>query len=379
MAEAHYNLGLTYYALGKTGDAASCFRQAIGFNAQYADAYNDLGIALQAQGDLPQALEHYSRAVELRPGFADAHWNRSLAWLLAGDFEKGWSEYEWRWRRKESPARTLAGPRWDGTPVDGKRIFIYAEQGLGDAIQFVRYLPLVKERGAFVVFECQPELFNLLQSCKGIDQLIRRGDPLPAFDTHVPLLSLPGIFRTTLESIPCQVPYIRAADNANIDAAILPLNNAEQRVGIVWAGNASHTNDRNRSCPLAHFAALVNLPRIRLYSLQKGERAVDLKTHDFGQAVTDLGGLLDDFADTAAVVAKLDLVLTVDTSVAHVAGAMGKPVWVLLPFAPDWRWLRNREDSPWYPGMRLFRQPRPHAWEDVFRKVASALASDDHR
>lgn len=374
MAEAHYNLGLTYYALGKIENAISCHRQAIAINPNYADAYSDLGVAYQAQGNLREALQNYDHAVELRPDFADAHWNRSLVWLLIGAFEKGWPEYEWRWRRKEASPRFLPDPRWDGSCFSGKRLFIYAEQGLGDTIQFCRYLPLVKERGGYVIFESQPELFNLLQSCDGVDLLLQRGDPLPPFDMHAPLLSLPGIFQTTLESIPCRIPYLAPSSGTDIKHVQLLTRKSKQHIGIAWAGNPRHTNDRNRSCPLTYFSVLADVPNIQLFSLQKGKQSSELKTHDFGKLVTDLSQVLDNFADTAAAVAKLDLIVTVDTSIAHLAGALGCPVWLLLPFAPDWRWLRGREDSPWYPTMRLFRQDRPGNWEGVFSSVLSAFA-----
>lgn len=375
MAEALHNLGLVYLILGRVEDAIEHFRQAVSANPQFADAHCDLGVALQAMGNVAEALLSYDRAIELRPDSTDARWNRSLAWLLTGNFEKGWRDYAWRWRRKECALAAIPGPRWDGADIRGKRLYVCAEQGLGDTIQFMRYLPQIKERGAYVIFECQAELFTLLQHGKGWDVLIRRGDMVPPYDMHVHLLDLPEIFHTTLQSIPCRIPYVEPVRRSETDIPLLTLHEENFRVGIVWAGNPGHNNDRNRSCPLSHFTGLTAIPDVRLFSLQKGERSSELRAHGLEQKIVDLGRVIDDFSDTATALERLDLLVTVDTSVAHLAGAMGRPVWLLLPFAPDWRWLQHREDSPWYPTMRLFRQKERGDWAGVFERVCAALAT----
>jgi hypothetical protein len=266
-------------------------------------------------------------------------------------------------------------PLWDGSPLEGRTILVRVEQGLGDTLQFIRYLPLVQRRGGRVILVCQPALVGLLTGSRGlgIERLLAQGDPLPEYDLHVSLLSLPGLLGTTLENVPADVPYLEAEPQP-VEAWRQRLGSYRGfKIGIVWQGNPDHRMDRFRSTRLAQFAPLARVPGVHLFSLQKGPGAEQLAALTDRFPVTDLGSGLDDFRDTAAVLKNLDLVVSVDTSVAHLAGALGIPVWVALHFPAEWRWLTGREDSPWYPTMRLFRQTSPGQWEDVFRRIAEAL------
>ena len=291
-----------------------------------------------------------------------------------GRFEQGWAGYEWRWKCKEfGSLPPFQPPLWDGSFLDGRTILVHAEQGLGDTLQFIRYVPSLHQRGGRVILMCQPPLVRLLTRSPGIERLLAHGDPVPEFDVHTPLLSLPRLLGTTLESVPADVPYLEAEPQL-VEAWRHRLGSYPGfKVGIVWQGNPKFRLDRLRSIPLAQFAPLARVPGVHQFSLQKGPGAEQLAAVTDRFPVTDLGRRLDDFMDTAAVLKNLDLVISVDTAIAHLAGALGIPVWVALPFAPDWRWLMGREDSPWYPTMRLFRQTRPGQWEDVFHHIAEAL------
>jgi hypothetical protein len=311
----------------------------------------------------------------LKPALAEAHLYRSFLSLLIGDFQRGWAEYPWRWKTKRSSPRDFHQPLWDGRPLESRTILLYAEQGLGDTIQFVRYAALVKQRGGSVIVECPRPLVSLLKSCAGIDRLVARGDPLPAFDVQAPLLSLPGIFQTALDNLPATIPCLFAdADLVRCwREDLAPL--AGRKIGIAWRGSPAHVDDRARSLPLSCFESLARLPGIRLLSLQKGPGMEELQGLPSHFPVTELGSRLNDFADTAALLMNLDLLITCDTAVAHLAGALGAPVWVALPLVPDWRWLLDRNDSPWYPTMRLFRQKTLGDWTGVFDEIETALSS----
>ncbi len=287
--------------------------------------------------------------------------------------QPGWPEYEWRWRRQDASPPALTQPLWDGSSLQGKSILLYPEQGLGDTLQFIRYAPLVKQTGATVIVQCQPPLLRLLATCAGIDRLLPEGADLPPFDVQAPLLSLPRILRTTLASIPANIPYLSADPDLRARWRQSLSGVADFKVGIAWQGNPGHKRDRQRSVPLAAFAPLAEAPGVRLVSLQKGPGHEQLTELAERLRVLDLTDELEDFADTAALLSNLDLVITVDTAVAHLAGAMGIPVWVALPIVPDWRWLLERQDSPWYPTMRLFRQTAWGDWAGVFERLTGAL------
>lgn len=385
-AKAHVNLGVALIALGQVGAAIEHLQRGVELQPGFAEAYNSLGAAVSVLRRFDEAHAHYEHAIALKPDYADAHWNQSLLWLLQGDLERGWAAYEWRWRcRGTMPQPIFKEPVWDGSPLDGRTILLYSEQGLGDMLHFVRYAPLVKARGARVIVQCQRPLLAILESCPGIDELLAQGEPPPKFDVQAALMSLPFILGTRFENIPRGVPYL-AADAALIEhwrRQLAPLRGF--RVGIAWQGNTRHPWDRHRSARLEDFAPLAAVPGVQLISLQKGAAAEKIhapKSKVQGKAgesfeVISFGGLVDElsgsFMDTAAIIANLDLVVSVDTSVGHLAGALAAPTWLALNYSADWRWLIDRDDTPWYPTMRLFRQQQPGDWPDVFRRIADEL------
>ena len=372
--EAFYNRGVALHTMEHYEAANASYDRAIALRPDYADAFKNRGMAMQALDRHGEALADFDRAIAIRPHHAPTHFTRSVCLLQAGDLPRGWREYEWRWRTPELMVgwRQFPEPFWRGDqPIGGKTILLHAEQGLGDTLQFCRFVPHVAALGARVVLEVQQPLGRLLADFRGAAQTIIRGEDLPPFDVHCPLLSLPLALGTTLETIPAG-SYI-AADPELLAhwrrrVAALP----GFRVGLVWAGGPGLVADRRRSMALERFAPLAEVPGVSLVSLQKGAAAAQvrassaLRLHDF----TDD---LQDFADTAALVASLDLVISVDTSVVHLAGALGRPVWLLDRFDNCWRWLRGREDSPWYPTLRLFRQTAPGDWDGVIARVGVAL------
>lgn len=358
---------------GRVDDAIAAAQRALAIDPNLADAHNNLGAALLQQAQPDQALQSFERAIRLRHEFPLAHMNRGMLLLVKGDFARGWQEYAWR-SQLAGPFKfrqSFTQPLWTGEDLRGRTILLHAEQGFGDTIQFVRYVPLVIARGARVILGVQPELHRLLSTVKGIDQCITQADPLPAFDFQCPFLNLPMVFQTTLQSIPTEIPYLRAPDGAAEIQSRLS-DEKQFKVGLVWAGRPENSNDRYRSVQLEMLAPLTQMPNVALISLQKGPARQEMQSTP-GLNLIDLADELHDFADTASAIAKLNLVITVDTAVAHLAGALGKPVWVLLPLVPDWRWLMDREDSPWYPSMRLFRQRKQGDWKSVMERVAEAL------
>ncbi len=375
--EAHNSLGNARQRFGQMAEAAICYQKALQLKPDYPEAHNNLGLSLQNQGHVSEAIHGYERALYLRPDFVDAHVNRSFAWLLTRNFEHGWLEYEWRWLLKNVRRRSFCQPQWDGQAAPEKTVLLHAEQGLGDTIQFIRYVPLVKQLVGRVIVECQERLVPLLANCSGVDQWITTGQNLPDFDLHAPLLSLPRLFRTSLADIPADVPYVAASPEL-IEQWRVRLSGIEGiKVGISWQGNPTYRFDHCRSIPLAQYGPLAELPGIRLISLQKSDGTEQLDEIRERFHVEDISRDLDEqagpFMDTAAVMMNLDLVITSDSAIAHLAGALGVPVWVALPMMPDWRWLLDRDDSPWYPTMRLFRQKTLGEWEDVFESIASEL------
>ncbi len=374
IVDAHHNLGNVRQDQGRMDAAVRYYRQALSLNPDLEQTHSSLGNALRHLGKLDEALHHHRQAVSIDPEYAVGHLNKSVTDLLLGDFDTGLAEYEWRWRSSPflKSKRTFSQPMWDGTSLEGRTILLHVEQGLGDAIQFVRYAPLVRDRGARIVVECQAPLVRLISNMNAVDSVIAEGDARPDFDVYAPLMSLPYIFCTTVASIPAHVPYLVPPQTA--PAVLAAAGNGRFRVGIVWAGSPTHTNDRNRSCRIEQFEPLLSTPGIWFCSLQKGPAAAALK-HDAFHHVHNLGEHLSDLSDTAAVIQQLDLVISVDTSIVHLTGALAKPVWILVPFAPDWRWLCEREDSPWYPTARLFRQTAIGEWDSVFSRMAAELES----
>ncbi len=369
-AAAHLNLGNAWADLDRFEEAERFCRAAIALDPALPEAHASLGFILTATARLADAVAACDAAIALRPDFAEAHWNRAVACLLAGDFVAGFAGCEWRkrHRRFHGGFPDLPGPPWMGEDPAGRTILVRAEQGLGDTIQLSRYLPLLAALGAQVQLVCDGRLIPLLRTLPGSVALTPRGAPLPRYDLWVDQMSLPRLFATTPETIPTPSGYLQA-DPAWSAAwrATLPEG---PRIGLVWAGNPAHANDRRRSLAPGALASLLEVPGQHFVSLQLGPRAAEAAAMP---GLIDPTARLTDYAATAALVAALDLVIAVDTSVAHLAGALGRPVWVMLPFAPDWRWMLERDSSPWYGSMRLFRQERPGYWPGVVARVAEAL------
>jgi len=369
---AHNNLGTALQELRRHDEALACFERAVAIKPDYFEALTNLGNALAGRGRLDEAIERHRCAIALAPDFVEAQWNLALALLLRGDFAEGWRQYQWRWRRRapwQEKWRPYPQPVWNGEPGDGGTIFIWTEQGLGDNLHFVRYAALAARRGWRVVLEAPASLVRLFAAIDGIE-VIAEGEPPPAFDAHCPLLGLPRACATTLETIPAATAYL-LPDPAAVEAWLHRL--AERpglKIGIAWRGRPTNKRDRVRSLEPQQFARILDRPGLAVVSLQKDARPEELAS--LGGAF-DAGPDLADFADTAALVAGLDLVISVDTSVCHLAGALGVPTWTLLDSAPDWRWLLGRDDSPWYPTMRLFRQSRPGDWNEVAERVREEL------
>ena len=372
---ARNNLGNVHRELGDLAASAACYRETLQRNPDHALAHSNLGMVLHEEGRLEDAIVHFERAISLQPEYAEARLNLSLVRLLLGDFARGWREFEWRWRVPgfEPAARGFAQPRWQGGKLGGARILLHAEQGVGDTLQFLRYVPLVAARGGRVVLRVQPELARLLAGLEGAETVLRTGDPLPEFACHCPLLSLPSVFQTDLPSIPQGIPYVRPDPQDAARWRTTLGNMAGLRVGLVWSGRPEHRWDRHRSLPMEFLEPLARVRGASFVSLQKGPAAADTASALHGMGIRDIGGQLRDFADTAAAIDPLNLVITVDTAIAHLAGAMGKKVWVLLAKVPDWRWLLDRADSRWYPSARLFRQPAAGDWHSVIDEVKIAL------
>jgi tetratricopeptide (TPR) repeat protein len=374
MAEAHNGRANVLRRIGRIEDAIAGYSAAIGCNASFAQAYNNRGVAWQFLRRYEEAVADYDAAIALSPDNADAHWNRALVLLLRGDYENGWPAYEWRWKSTalRHTARTFAAPQWRGEDITGKTILIHAEQGLGDTLQFCRYVPLVAARGARVVVQVHMALSNLLAKLEGAAQVITAQDAIPPIDVHCPLLSLPAVFHTTVDTIPAQVPYIKLDPMVPIIwSARLGPRRGRRRIGLVWAGRPDHHNDHNRSLPVEKIAPWLDLG-FEVHCLQKEIKYAD-RNWAASRGVIFHDHELIDMTDTAGLIAGMDVVISVDTAPAHLAGACGRPTWVLLPYAPDFRWLTERDDSPWYPTARLFRQEAPGDWTAVISAVTDQL------
>jgi tetratricopeptide (TPR) repeat protein len=374
--EAHNNLGLAHAATGRWDLAEASYREALRLDPRCAEAHANLGLLYTDQGRDGEGLACYQVALWLQPD-SPVRWHRALSLLAMGNYERGWADYESRWKLKEMPPRPFAQPRWDGSPLNGRRILLHAEQGLGDTLQFIRYTALVKERGGTVLVECPEHLLPLLSRCSGIDGLVQQGEELPEFDVQVPLMSLPWLCGTTLATVPARVPYL-IPDPEQVEHWRRRLANEPGfKIGIVWQGNPAYVNDRYRSMRLTDFEPLARVPGVQLYSLQRGAGAEQLSAAGprcgATSLVSDLGLTGAALMETAAIMVNLDLVISPDTSAAHLAGGLGVPVWVALPARAEWRWLRDRDDSPWYPSARLFRQDHGGGWAPVLRRIEQAL------
>lgn len=373
-AEAFCNMGCTLADLGQVDDARVFYRRTLTLDPLFAKAHFNMAALADRAGNRVLALACLDRSIALDPAFPDAYWNKSLLKLLLGDFKEGFELYEWGWKNKiRGAGRGFKQPLWLGKEsISGKRLLIHQEQGIGDCIHYARYVEAAVAMGATVIVETVAPLIPLLKSLKAPCQLVAVGEPLPDFDCYVPLMSLPLAFGTTLETLPPAKPYL-FSETARVGKWSRRLGSRSRpRVGLAWSGSTLHKNDHNRSMALKELLPLLSLP-LEFHCLQKEVRDEDTTCLPALPMIHTHDAFIGDFADTAALVELMDLVITVDTSVAHVAGAMGKPVWIMLPVAPDWRWLLDREDSLWYPNVRLFRQDQPGDWDAVIRNVRTAV------
>jgi tetratricopeptide (TPR) repeat protein/glycosyltransferase involved in cell wall biosynthesis len=374
-AAAYNNLGNVLHSLGRLEEARDSHQRALAIDPDYVVSLNNLALVWQGLGRSEEAVRCFEQAIALKPDYAGAHWNLSLTLLTTGDFPRGAAEYEWRWQTETVKSLPqIAVPAWEGQPLPGEALLIRTEQGFGDAIQFIRYAPLLRQRCGRLVVQCPEQLRRLFGTVEGIDEIVAKDEAPPPVAAHAPLLSMLRLLGTTVETIPARVPYL-GVDPARVEAFRERIGAAaELKVGLAWAGSPLHQNNRNRSLKLPALAPLFGEQRVRFFSLQKGEPAEELGAPGLAGRLVDLAPHLGDFADTAAAISCLDLVICVDTAVAHLAGALAKPVWTLVTFTPDWRWLLDRDDSPWYPTMRLYRQSATGDWEGVIARVAADLS-----
>jgi Flp pilus assembly protein TadD len=372
----HQNtMAVALFSSGRPDESYHACLRALELDPQLASAHANLGICFADRGDLPASIKSFERAIELDPNNACAHDGLGLSSLMNGDLQRGWHEQEWRWAKHDfAPRRFTGTPHWKGEDLRGKTLFIYVEQGYGDVFQFCRYLPILAERGIKVLMEQPPEIANLLRTVPGNTQWITAGLPVaPVCDVACPLMSIPLWCGTTLETIPAVIPYLRANPDLVARWRVFFQSDANLKVGICWAGRPTHTNDHNRTTTLDSFAPLADVPGVTYYSLQKGPAAAQAGRPPAGMRLIDMSPRLENFDITAAMICNLDLLITVDTSLAHLAGAMGRPIWNLLPFCPDWRWMLNRPDTPWYPTMRLIRLPKRGDWQSAIMEAKLAL------
>lgn len=371
--EACNNLGGLLLRRSRFAEAEACFRAALRLRPDLAVLHANLADALLCLGRCTEAEAACAEALRLKPDYPEAHLHLARARLLAGRLEGGWPEFEWRWRMGHLPPRPFVQPQWTGEPGEGRTLLLHGDHGLGDSIQFGRYVPLAAARGWRVILEVPTPLARLMAGLQGAAAVIAHGEALPPFDRHLPLMSAARVFATGLATIPAEIPYLRAGlkDIVRWRDRLAPL--PRPWIGLVWAGNPEVTADPRRSIPLERFAALAGAREMSLISLQKGQSASAALAPPGGLRIHDWTAELADFADTASLVAALDLVISVDTSVAHLAGALGKLVWLLNRFDTCWRWMLGRADSPWYPTMRIFRQPAPGDWDAVLRAVRTEI------
>ncbi len=373
-AEAYNGLAVVLQQQGELNDAIANYQQAATLKPQWFLPYHNLAESFIAQGEPDRAIEYFRQSIDREPGCAVSHFDLATQLLQRGSFAEGWREFEWRWNHNGSTPRRegFTAPVWDGSQLDGHTVLIWSEQGFGDVIQFVRYAQLMQQRGAKVWVQTDRRLAPLIETCPGVSKVVTDDQPIEDFDFQIPLMSLPYIFGTTLETIPRHVPYLSAPECDHPDLIALKAQTSGLRIGIVWESGGSYLNHEWRDCSPANFQRLSQIPGVSLYSLQFGDSKE--KAADYAELrITDLSSSVGDFATTAAFVDALDLIITVDTAMAHLAGALGKRVWTLLNHRCDWRWLMDRNDSPWYPTMTLFRQAALGSWSNVFEEVERAL------
>lgn len=367
-----YNLGIVYRDLRLWEESKTQFETLLQLKPHAARAHNNLGIVLQNLKRYEEAVLCYRRAIEYRYKLADPHFNLGLLLLRLGQYEEGWAESEWRWKTKQFVPLKSPKPRWDGKPLKGT-LLLHTEQGAGDAMQFIRFLPQAAQRCDRIMLVCSKNLHSLFESVEGVNDIRQAGEiPLGDFDAYIPLMSLPYLLDITLDKVLTESSYL-IAPKRTIALPKPTMNDGGFKIGIIWAGSPTHVNDQQRSCPVTEFLPLLQVPGTTFYSLQVGEKADQLQQlNQSPRPIINLEVLQTEFGDAAVLIQQLDLVITVDTAILHLAGAMGKPVWGLLAEQSDWRWLIDREDSPWYPSVRLFRQ-QGGGWTSVFECVREAL------
>jgi len=374
--EAHGNLGRALTDLGRLDEAEDRFRYILSLDPDNAAAHYGLGVAEEEKGDPEGALTAYQKAISLAPDEPDFHWNAGLVHLLKGSYEAGWQEYEWRLKRAIKLTRNVDLPRWDGGDISGKTILIQTEQGYGDTFQFIRYAQLLKDKGARVIVECQPKTEELIARASGVDEVISRESDVPKCDLRIELLSLPKIFGTTVDQIPATLPYIKPPRPLKETWAERFVLAKGKKVGVVWRGNPLNTINPKKSVPIGEMAYICAVKGVHCFAIQLDASAEEIAALNARAHVGALGEDIFDWSDTASLIDAMDLIISVDTGVAHLAGALGKPTWVMLADVPDWRWMLDREDSPWYPGMRLFRQAAAGDWRGVTERVRKELAAE---
>lgn len=396
--ETQMNLGVALSDLGEFDEAMKWLESSLRLRPDFPETLDNIGMTRARQGRWDEALLWYERALAIRPDFPEAHRNRAFLWLADGDYERGWPEHEWRLRCRNHRGVSVPRPAWKGEDIAGRTILLHAEQGLGDVVHFIRYAGIVMSRGGRVIAACPDSLMRLVARCPGVDSVRDWYGPVPDCDVHAPLMSLPAIVGTTLTSVPGGCPYL-SPDEATVErwrplveqslATACPVEQDRGhdgrrpfRIGVVWQGNPSHRNDRRRSYPLSLFAHLAGIPGVQLISLQKGRGVEQLDGLQGSFPIAVLPGCgpggedRRDFLDTAAIMTLLDLVIAPDSSTAHLAGSLGVRAWMPLTAVADWRWMRDRDDSPWYPSLTLFRQERDGDWDDVFRRMAGRLREE---
>jgi tetratricopeptide (TPR) repeat protein len=379
LVDAHVNLGNICFGKGKHELALTHYATALDAEPNHEIAHYNIGVIAQSYGDHTLAISHLEHAIASNQESATAHMAKAFSLLMTQQFAEGWQEYEWRWKLPDHSPRICPVPRWQGEPMQGgKRLYLYTEQGYGDAIMCARYIRWVQESGAYVILECKPELLQLFQDSNIADLVVARydGDETPPtfkYDYHLPLMSLPGLFTTSLATIPKNIPYLKPDPSAATQWRLRLRTGNELNVGICWSGNPNATANKGRACTFQDMLPITTVPGVRFFSLQKGTPTNQMHETNHKQVVVDLDPVLTDFAQTAACLCNLDLLISTDTAVVHLAGAMNTKCWVILHTASEWRWLENRDDSPWYPNTTLFRQDRPNQWQAVIEKVRQTL------
>jgi hypothetical protein len=369
----HSNLGNALRSVNRWEEALQCHFRAIGLQPDYVEGFFNLGLTLRDMGRLEEAIGCFGRAEQLAPGNTRAVVEAAIARLMRGDLETGFRDYEARRQLKEHAHPEFREPAWEGQDIAGKRLLLYPEQGLADALQFARYAPMLRQRGIHVLSLVQPLLRDLFRNSQLFDQVVTEGEPLPGFDYHASMLSLPALFGTSMASVPAAVPYLVAPAKQRI--RIGAHSRTKLKIGIFWSAMPGHPLDRQRSASLGQFLSLADDPDVLVFSLQGGVAQKEIESLGAGGLIHDVGRGLFDFAEAASVLTQLDLLITIDAPIAHLAGAMGLPAWVMLPHSADWRWMMQRPDSPWYPSLRLFRQTTPGDWSAVMSQIKTSLGA----